>query len=62
VWDDKLREWYLNKQSGLEKICEVDVGVDKYEALLELVKDKDNVKYYQQMVMLLGKVYKASVT
>ena len=62
VWDDKLREWYLNKPGGLQKICEVDIGVDKYERLLEVTKEKDNIRYYQQLVMLLGKVYKATVT
>jgi len=62
VWDDKLREWYLNKPSGLEKLCEVQIGVDRFQELLKFTKQKETAKYYSLIVMLLGKVYKATVT
>lgn len=62
VWDDKLREWYINKPSGLEKICEVPIGVDKFSELLKVTKDKEMAKYYSLIVQLLGKVYNATVT
>ena len=62
VWDEATREMHINKPSGLEKICDVPIGVDKFQELLKVTKEKDKVKYYQTLVMLLGKVYKATVS
>jgi hypothetical protein len=55
--DGKFRQWFFN-DDNLSTICTVDVGRNKYDALLEFFeKDKDGGKVYEKMIHTLQKIF-----